>query len=413
MKILVLSDDFPPQSFGGAGIVAFTLAKEMQQRGHEILIVTTVRDKKDEGRIEHEGLHIERIASSYNPLFQAYISLWNPQPVRRVRKILAEFKPEVVHAHNIHAHLSYRALVEAKHSGARVILTCHDVMSFHFGKFTEFIDNRSLDVPDSFRYKISPWRQARAYRLRYNPFRNIYIRHVLRRYVDHVVAVSHSLQAAMTANGIGRVEMIHNGIDTANWQIAPWQTEAVKAELGLAGQKVALFSGRLEGAKGGWNIIRAFEIMAREMPEARLLVLAQIASAKEKMAYAEKNGFGGQIVFAGWRTGAALREAYSAADVVVNPSICLDTFGLVNIEAMALKKPVVATCFGGSPEIVLDGQTGYIVNPHDVATMVRKISELLANNEKANRFGQAGYERAVKEFSIKKQADAYEAVYRQ
>lgn len=98
-----------------------------------------------------------------------------------------------------------------------------------------------------------------------------------------------------------------------------------------------------------------------------------------------------------------MRIVYNASDVVVVPSLYLDPFPTVNLEAMACKKPVVGTCFGGTPEIVRDGITGYIVNPLNVENMAEKIVDLLKNSEKAKKFGQAGYERVKSQFSLDKQ----------
>ena len=106
MKILILQDDFPPQSFGGAGIIAFILSKKLQKKGHTVFVITAVQDKKDEGEIEYEGLKIFRIYSKYNVRWRAYLSLYNPQTVKKVKKILNRVKPDTVHTHNIHYHLS-------------------------------------------------------------------------------------------------------------------------------------------------------------------------------------------------------------------------------------------------------------------------------------------------------------------
>ncbi|MDE2020260.1 MAG: glycosyltransferase family 4 protein, partial [Patescibacteria group bacterium] len=167
------------------------------------------------------------------------------------------------------------------------------------------------------------------------------------------------------------------------------------------------------GAKGAWEIFKSFEKVASKIADARLLVVAKRdASAESKLEYAKAHGFADKVVLTGWLSGRELHAAYSAADVVVNPSVCLDTFGLVNIEAMALSKPVVATCFGGSPEIVLDGETGYIVNPLDLDMLAEKIRNLLGDQAKANRFGEAGYARVKRYFSLTKQADEYEKMFR-
>jgi len=73
------------------------------------------------------------------------------------------------------------------------------------------------------------------------------------------------------------------------------------------------------------------------------------------------------------------------------------------LEAMACQKPVVATCYGGSPEIVQDNITGFIVNPLDEELMAKKIIDLLKNSEKAKQFGEAGYERIKKHFNLESQ----------
>jgi len=154
MKILILSDDFPPNNLGGAGIIAFNLAKAFNKMGHTLLVVTTVQDKDKEGVTEYEGLEIHRIYSNYHDRWRAYISLYNPQTVKEVRKIIKEFEPDIVHAHNVHSHLSYACLKVAKKSGAKVFLTAHDVMLFHYGKLVEYINPKELYCPNKFNYKL-------------------------------------------------------------------------------------------------------------------------------------------------------------------------------------------------------------------------------------------------------------------
>ena len=72
---------------------------------------------------------------------------------------------------------------------------------------------------------------------------------------------------------------------------------------------------------------------------------------------------------------------------------------------MAAKKPVIATCYGGSREIIKDGETGYVVNPFDVETMSGKIIDLLKDDEKARKFGQTGYQQVKERFSLDKQVN--------
>src|SRR3989338_9935720 len=102
MKILFLSDDFPPNNLGGAGVVAYSLAKTINNLGHEVHVISTTQDKNEEGGLAQDGLKIYKIYSQYHRRWRAYLSLYNPQTVKKVKKIINDIKPDVVHAHNVH-----------------------------------------------------------------------------------------------------------------------------------------------------------------------------------------------------------------------------------------------------------------------------------------------------------------------
>ncbi len=411
MRIAILQDDFPPHSLGGAGIVAIGLAKEMQRRGHEVLVVTTVRDSAHAGEGEVDGLRVHRIASAYDLRFQAFVSLWNVPVVREVKRVLSVFKPDVVHAHNVHGYLSYRSLVVAKELGARVVLTCHDVMAFNYTKFTDFIDQKNLSVPTSFNYRVNPLRQWRSMRLRYNPFRNIVIRKILRTSVDRIAAVSGAMRQALNDNGIQNVEVIHNGIDAAAWEVPDEQVSAWKKKFGL-GESVILFGGRLSGIKGGGKLFEAVGKLIADFPDIQILVVGQAGAYGEQLLQqAGALGFRDRVVFTGWIGGQELHTAYHAASLVVTPSLCFDSLILVNLEAFACKKPVVTTCFGGAPEVVEDGVSGFVVNPYNVPMLTDRIRRLLSDRQKMIAFGEKGYARVKSDFSLSEKADEFEKLF--
>lgn len=380
MKVLILQEDFPPQALGGAGGVVASLAREYARLGHEVMVVTAVQDKSKAGSFMEGGMRVERFYSSYHARWRAWRCLYNPAGARAVEAALKSFKPDVVHAHNVHEHLSYRSLVLAKQSGAKVLLTAHDVQAFNYGKLVNYTT-----------YKISPWRQFIEQRFRYNPFRNLIIRYVLRRYADRIVAVSAALKDALEANGIGNVEVVRNGMDTNLWSERGSETEAFKQKHRI-GERAILFSGGsyLKGAK---QLLDAFALVRRQMPDAQLVVVGRNAPQ------------GSGVVSAGWVSKKdELRAAYHAAAVVAVPSICFDSFPTINLEAMAAGKPVVATNLGGSREAVEDGKTGYIVDPFDTPLLVEKLADLLADAAKAKEFGEAGRARVAQEFTLERQA---------
>jgi glycosyltransferase involved in cell wall biosynthesis len=409
MKILILQDDFPPESFGGAGNIVFNLSKKLKERGEDVRVVTTTQNKNEEGEIEYEGLKIFRIYSNYHVRWRAYLSLYNPSVTRKLKKIISDFNPDVVHANNIHYHISYRVLKTAKNSGAKVILTVHDVMLFNYWKFTEYIDPKKIACDLSFNYKINLWTQLKVHKRRYNPFRNIIIRHYLK-YCDNIYAVSNELKKALEQNKINNVEVVHNGIDTKVWTPQE-EKDPVRHKLDLDGKKIVLQVGRSGWRKGSEQMIKIMNVVKDLIPESVLLIAGKNDAYGAKMQkIAEKCGV--KIVFTGWLGESDLRDIYSMSDVVVFPSVCFDTFGMVNIEAMAMEKPVVATCFGGSKEVVEDGVTGYIRNPYDTSGFAQAVSSLLESPEKVKEFGERGRVRVERNFILEKQADTYMSVYR-
>ncbi len=411
MKILILQDDFPPEGYGGAAAIASNLARQFKRDGHDVFVVTTSRDREKQGQSEYEGIPVFRIVTSYDLRFQAYVSLWNPRATREVQRLLREFKPDIVHVHNVHGYLSYRTLTLAHKSGARVVLTAHDVMSFNYSKLTEYIDPTNLAIPHDFNYRIHPLRQLREQRLRYNPFRNFLIRRILARDVNKIIAVSDALKIALNDNGIGNVEVIHNGIDVDEWKESAESIEQFKREHNI-GKSAVLFGGRLSGVKGTSKIVEAVALVRERIPAAQLLVIGKKDSAADNMLnYAQRLGISDAIIFTGWVSGANLHAAYHTASIVAVPTLSFDSFPTMNLEAFACAKPVVATCFGGSREIVEDGVSGYIVNPFDTKMLADQIDVLLSNHQKVHAMGRAGYERVTIDFSLSSQAKQYESLF--
>lgn len=400
MKILILCDYFPPQRFASVDMIAFRLAKGFQKLGHDVSVITTAKKSVEEGRDNYEGIEIFKIYSNYHERWRAYLSLYNPQTVNKIKKIVNEIKPDIVHVHNIHFHLSYYCLKIAKQSGAKVFLSVYDVILFHYGKLMEFINPKDFSCPGKFNYKIRAWQQIKRFKKRYNPLRNIIIRHYLK-YVDKIFAESHALKKALNINGIENVEVIHAGIEADDWSVKDSSVSEFKNKLNLQNKRIIFYGGRLSWSKGGGQIIKAMKKIIEKIPGAILLIVGKIDDQTiGLMELTKKMGLEEKIVFTGWISREELRAAFWASEMVVVPSICFDTFPTINLEAMACQRPVIATCFGGSPEIVQDGVTGYIINPFNTEVLAGKIVDLLNFPQKAKEFGEAGYELVKNKFSL-------------
>lgn len=394
MKIVILTDDIV--SGGGAGVVAWNHAKALRTRGWEVCVITTSRNDLQETS-EKEGISIYTISSGYHPILRAYKSLNNRPVVKKVGEILAEIKPDVVHAHNIHSHISYAALAEAKRHTPAIFITIHDSMPFHYSKlFPVTVDVDGREVKS---YKVSSLRQLQNFKWQYNPFRNRIIKKYLK-IPTKIFAVSGALVRALADNGIKNVEVIHNGIDVKEWE----QGGSDASE----SNNTIFFGGRLSGAKGGDVLVEAMKKIVEKNVEAKLLVVGEENEYSKNLA--EKIGKD-HIVFTGFQTRENMKSMYARASVVAVPSLCFDWFPTVILEAMACGKPVIATCFGGSMEMVEEGKTGFIINPQNSGELAEKIEFFLAHPEKAQEMGSAGHERVLKEFSIEKHIQTLVAWY--
>lgn len=411
MRILVFSDTFQPETVGGADVAALRISKEFTRQGHEVAVVTTTTQKDAQGVSSVEGFVVWRIYSSYPLRWRGYVSLWNPWVVPQVAKVLATFKPDVVHAHNVHMHLSYGSLVVAKRYARKVFMTAHDIMPFYPGTFTEFINTEDLSCPELFDYRVDVSMLVRAFRFRFNPFRNLAIRYMLRR-IDGVIAVSHALEDALEQNKIGVTTVIPNGINVSEWHVSSVEVDSFKRRFGLSDKEVVLFGGRLSGAKGGSLILDAMREVVKRLPTATLLVVGRKDHYADRMCRrAADLGISDAVVFAGWLSEHEMKMAYAAASLAVIPSVCFDSSPNGNWEAFASQKPVVSTCFGGSREIVEDGRSGFIVNPYNVPALVDAIDDLLRHPDKAKAFGAQGNLRVKTEYTVALMAKRYLALF--
>ncbi len=407
MKIVILSDSFPPTILGGADIIASNLASQLSDKGNNVYVITTTRNHDDAGVSKYNNLIVYRIHSDYHMRWRAYLSLNNRKVVKEVENILKNLKPDVVHAHNVHEYLSYASLKMAKKYSKVVLLTFHDFYSINYGKLGVIIDSSGNVVPDS----TSPINLFLRYKFRYNPFRNIIIRKYLMS-VDKMFAVSLALKSILESRGISPVDLLHNGIDVSKWGTNEKSLENFKQKYNLQTKKVLFFGGRLSGTKGGKVSVDVLAKVSAEMKDVVLLVAGtKNKSAEEMLARADKLGIKDKIIFTGWIDHNEISYAYASSDVVLVLSQYIDPFPTLNLEAMASKKPVVGTMFGGTPEIVVDDKTGYIVDPKDVTLISEKILDLLENPEKAEAFGLAGFERVKRSFDESRWAEATLASY--
>lgn len=408
MRIVLLSDRIPPEGMGGAENLAWGLAQGLHAAGQEAhVIATTPGSAFDEVR---QGVPTHHLHAGYPERWRAWLSLWNPQTVYALKRLLQRLRPDIVNAHNIHFYLSYHSLKVARDLGMATVFCAYDCMPFAYGKLRHFVreDSAAINLPQD--YRLPRGYNLCHNRFRYNPARNVVIRRCLRRYAQFRTVPSQALADAYAVNDLPTVEVAPNGVDPALWMRPPEPViTALRDRLDLRDKRVILFAGRLSRDKGTVQLLRAMDRVKDELPNMRLLALT--ARDIDGQIPADFRHLRPMIRSAGWLSGDELRAAFHLADVVTTPSIAFDTFPTVNLEAMACGKPVITTCFGGAPEQVVDGETGFVVNPLDCATFADRLRLLLGDAPLRESMGMRGRERLLRRFTLARHVNQMLDIY--
>lgn len=403
MHIVLLNDDALPSARGGAAVVVEHLRRSYRKLGHEVTLVT-VHGEEGGIREENDGIgRIFAVPARYDRRRRHRHCVSPSAPVLgRIAAVLRECKPDAVHAHNLHEFLTYGALRAARAHTERLILTAHDTFLVSFGRVRgpAFEGDTLAGRPHRMRLR----EHFEAAGRRYWPLRNYLIRKILHETGTQVISISDALRDFLNANGIPETVTIHNGTEVLP-PVPDTEVAAFRKEKKL-NDMVILYGGRMSEDKGSAALLAAFCQVRKRCPQAQLLLAGdpeRITPLLERLPTEEREG----MVPAGWLTREQMRLAYAASTVATTPSLYLDPFNLMNIEAMAEGVPVVGTCFGGTPEIIVDGETGFVINPRDTTGFAKHLITLLQDRGKAREMGERGRQRVQDNFSIDAQTTAY------
>ena len=213
--------------------------------------------------------------------------------------------------------------------------------------------------------------------------------------------------------GIGKADQythIFNGIDLEAFEARKGDRTELRRSLGYTPDDVVCVSvGRLVPVKGQSDLLNAFAEARVQNPELRLLLVGDGELREELAKQAQALKIADVVEFAGWREDVA--ELLDACDLFVLTSLN-EGLGLVLVEAMAKRLPVVATAVGGVREVVEDGNTGRLAQAGDSAAIASAIQEFSRDSDSRESMGQQGYARAHAYFTIDKTVQQTESLYR-
>lgn len=205
--------------------------------------------------------------------------------------------------------------------------------------------------------------------------------------------------------------LIYNGVDPEPFEKAIHDRKRIHREMGIeSNEKVVIVVANLIMYKGHLDLIKAASHVISRIPETKFLIVGEDRGIQKDLEReCLELGIINQVKFMGQRDD--IPQLMAASDLSVLPSY-EEGFSNVILESMAARLPVVATRVGGNSEAVVNGVTGWLVQPHDPDALHTKILDLLKNPARAKKWGVRGRERVERMFTIQKMVETHLNLYK-
>jgi starch synthase len=395
VKVLFLTNEYPPHIYGGAGVHAGYLSRELAKM-MQVEVRCFGDQRLEEGNLKVIGFEIDQ--SNFTC----------PKPLRSVFGAVrrcTDFNTTNIDADLVHCHTWYShfgGILAKKNYATPLVITVHSLEPLRPWKREQLAGG----------YDFSLWVEKTALEL-----------------ADAVIAVSRETKRdieRLFEVDPARVHVIHNGIDLNQYRKIDLTTTLNR--YGIDPNKpYLLFVGRITRQKGFQHLIRAIQFMDRDFQIVLCAAAPDTAGLAEEMkiavgrAKAQRAGIIWIDEMVDQKTAC---EFYSHAAVFICPSI-YEPFGIINLEAMACETAVVASAVGGIKEVVVDSETGFLVpleqmkespfeatNPERFARdLATRVNQLMRDPQLRERFGKAGRKRAEENFSWAAIAAKTKALY--
>ncbi len=359
-------------TYGGSGIVGSELGRDLAERGHNVHFISSFLPTRLTELSER--IHFHEVEMMSYPLFehQPYdLALATKMATVARAEKLDLFHVHYAIPHSISAILARESIKQKRY--VPVITTLHGTDITLVGADRSYLPITRYGLQQS----------------------------------DGVTAVSNFLkQATIETFDFDEIEVIPNFICPTHYKRLP--DSPLRAELAPNGERLLVHVSNFRPVKRPADCIEILVKVRESGENARLVMVGDGPERAAVNYHAEQLGMNGNVIFVGKQ--ANIAEYLGVADVFLLPSE-LESFGLAALEAQACEVPVIATRIGGVPEVVNDGESGFLSDVGDVAKMSADTLRLLGDEELRRSFGERGRELAVQRYSTGQIIPQYIAFY--
>jgi glycosyltransferase involved in cell wall biosynthesis len=376
---------FYPPILGGEEQYTRSLSVALAARGHDVAVLTLRQRDLPEFEID-QGVRVYRVRGTLQRLAGLFSDpdrqhappFPDPELGLAVARVLKAERPQIVHAHNW---LGYQYLPLQWLGSARLVVSLHD-MSMICAKKSYMYDGSPCSGPSATKCGVCAIQHYGVAKGAVTLIGNMLMGALERQSVDMFLPVSQTTaERNMLPHSTLPFTVMPNFLGDELFEPQPGYESYLAT---LPSEQFVMFAGGFRQIKGLDVLLDAY----RQLEGAPPLVLIGYDCADTPDSFPSN-----VVVQRNWPHGAVM-EAWRRSMLGVVPSLCLETFGLVALEAMAAGRPVVASGLGGLAEVVADGETGILVAPGDVRALRCALDRLIASPKLRSAMGDAARRRA-------------------
>ncbi len=384
MRILHLTDNY--EFTGGIQSYLKQLVDLLKKKGHSVEVYSPSGD-----------------VGSLSSYFTRWISY---KDFSAVKKIITQFKPDILHGHSISMRISPLPFLAAKNKNIPVVMTVHDFNYACPRKWMIYRDENPCLYGFSFRCLVSNclsnkngWRYVPYHNLRW--LKIALHRRMLKKYVRTFICPSRVLCQWMKKSlDVHNIDLIPNFIE-----------KKLFPQVNIQKYNQLLFIGRLSREKGVKCLLKAMPLILASHPDAFLTIVGD-GPEREKLEYISHNlKINKNVCFVGMVDNKKLSKYYTKSAFCLLPSIWMENCPVAGLEALAFGKPLVGSNIGGIPDIIQEGKTGFLFRKNDHIDLAEKIKILIKNEKLVNTFSKNSLSFFKESFTEEKHSEKILSLY--